>query len=224
MKRFTQFLTAAMLGAALMAEGAAQASSPSATYVVPSVVDFFPDAATATSVRIEGAFFSYQTGGSYGAPACGYMYFSCPAGSEKMCRMQWTEIKNAIGQPSCQGFGPQSTVSKATLRSLGTPLGTPDLWDLGIGITPGQFVGGQCAPAQALKCSAPATSDMAGSLDMAGGGGNPPNPPVTPPGSSGCTLGGATGRTEGGSWIVLQGLTAVALAWGVIRQRRRRTR
>lgn len=175
-RRLTAALATSLLGLLASPAGASQ---PSAMYSVPRQLDFFPDEASATRVVIHGAFFFYQTGGSYGAPSCGYMHFTCPAGSEKMCRMQWADIKASIGQAQCVGFGPQSMVTKATLYSEGTPLGTPDTWDLGIGVTPGTFVGGQCAPAQALKCLTGSTPDMAGSIaDMA----SPADPPGPGPG------------------------------------------
>ena len=207
----------ALSGAAVVsAPSSALASNPAANYAVPTKLEFFPDESKATSVVIHGAFFFYQNGGSYGTPSCGYMYFSCPAGSETMCRMQWTDIKNAIGQPQCVGFGPQNMVSKATLRSEGTTPANPDTWDLGIGVSPGSFVGGQCAPAQALKCPLPPPPDMA----------TPPPapdmtvvPPPNPPGpgtNSGCSMGGAEGVVGGVGLLFASAVTAV------LRRRRRR--
>ena len=202
----------------IAASSPALASNPSATYVVPTKVELLPDAATANRAVIHGAFFFYQTGGSYGSPSCGYMYFQCPAGSEAMCRMQWNDINAAIGMPQCMGFGPQNTVSKAMLRSEGTALGNPDTWDLGIGITPGSFVGGQCAPAQALKCPLLPPPDMATpppAPDLAQVG--PPSPPPSGGGSaSGCTIGNAQGVLGGTSVFV-----ATVLA-SLLRSRRRR--
>ncbi len=196
----------------------AWASNPAANYAVPSKLDFFPDEAKATSVVIHGSFFFYQNGGTYGAPSCGYMYFRCPVGSETMCRMQWTDIKNAVGMPQCVGFGPQSMVSKATLRSEGTALANPDTWDLGIGISPGSFVGGQCGPAQALKCPLPPPPDMTTPpppvADMTVV--PAPNPPGPGTSGSGCSMAGTEG-VVGGVGLLLT--TAIA---SVLRRRRRR--
>ena len=199
----------------------AHASNPSANYTVASKLEFFPDEAKATSIVIHGSFFFYQNGGTYGAPACGYMYFACPAGSETMCRMQWADLKGSIGQPYCMGFGAQNMVSKATLRAAGTPLGNnPDTWDLGIGVSSGSYVGGQCAPAQALKCGLPATPDMAGTVDP-----TPDlamavvNPPILPKDDSklagGCAVAGAQGAAGGA-------LFAFATAMAALVRRRRR--
>ena len=117
-KLFGTALLALSCAAVVSAPSSALASNPAANYAVPTKLEFFPDESKATSVVIHGAFFFYQNGGSYGTPSCGYMYFSCPAGSETMCRMQWTDIKNAIGQPQCVGFGPQNMV-----RATSTPSG-----------------------------------------------------------------------------------------------------
>ena len=166
-----------VLAASLIAAAAApaRASSPCAIYVVPSQIDFFPDEANATSVAIHGAFFFWQNGGTYNAPACGYMYFACPRGSEAMCRMQWQDIKAGIGGTACEGFGSQSVMTKATLRTEGTPLGSPDTWDLGLGVTQGFYVDGKCDPAKMLKCKLASPPDMAMSSkpDLA----TPPPPP-----------------------------------------------
>ena len=156
------FVTASVGALASLAPlGVAHASAPTGVYVVPTRLDFSPDQATATRVVIHGAFFVMDKGGTYGTPSCGVMTFQCAAGSEAMCRMQWNEIAGAIGQQFCEGFGTWNMVSSAKLYSEGAALGTPDTWDLGMGISPGSYVGGQCAPALALKCPLAAPPDMA---------------------------------------------------------------
>lgn len=147
--------------------GVARASTPNAIYVYPSRVDLLPDEASATQVVIHGAFFFWMKDFSYGAPACGYMYFQCPAGSEAMCRMQWKDIKNTIGGTTCAGFGPQQMTTTATLRAPGTPLAKPDTWDLGIGVSQGVWVDGKCDAAKQLGCKAPPPPDMAMVADLA---------------------------------------------------------
>lgn len=197
----------------------AVASSPTSSYVVPSKLEFFPDEAKATSVVIHGGFFFYQTGGSYGAPSCGYMYFQCPAGSETMCRMQWTDIKNAIGMPQCMGFGQLNMTTKATLRKEGVAPTNPDTWDLGIGVSTGSFVGGQCAPAQALKCPLPAPPDLAApTVDMT----TPPAADMTTSGPTGGGSGSSSGCAVTGAESALSGLLLLATACGAALLRRRK--
>ena len=109
----------------------ARASLPTAVYTVPAKVELLPDEANATRVVLHGAFFFRNSGNTgYDAPACGYMYFQCQAGQEVMCRMQWQDLKSAVGQQYCAGFGSQRMPTTAPLRTEGTALASPDPWDL----------------------------------------------------------------------------------------------
>jgi hypothetical protein len=133
----------------------AAASDPNSIYTVPTAVEILPDDATGTRVVIGGAFFflSSPMTFTYGEPKCGYMSFQCPAGKEVMCRMQWLDLRKAIGGTFCAGFGTLNMVSSATVR--GDRGGTPDPWDLGMGISLGSYVDGKCMKARALNCAAP---------------------------------------------------------------------
>src|SRR4029077_16691926 len=132
----------------------AAASYPNSTYVVPSLVELQPSDDAATRVVIHGAFFQLtsDTAATYSAPRCGVMYFACVAGQEAMCQMQWKELRDAVsGTPQfCEGFGSWNVLSVATVRDEGAPLGTPDGWDLGMGISQGVYVDGKCGPAMQL--------------------------------------------------------------------------
>ena len=114
----------------------ALASNAVGVYVAVSRVDMMPDATTATSVVIHGAFTLLRADGSYSSPQCGQMYFQCPAGSETMCRMQWQDV-GRLGTMTgvCAGFGAMNMVSTATIRLEGSALAGPDTWDLGIGVS-----------------------------------------------------------------------------------------
>jgi hypothetical protein len=162
----------------LLAPFAARASDPSAIYSVPTRVEILPDDASGTRVVISGAFFFLKGGGTYAydEPRCGYLSFQCPAGKELLCRMQWLDLRKAIGLPYCAGFGTLNTVSTATLHTDRGSLGAPDPWDLGIGITQGMYVDGKCAPALQRSCAL-ALPD-AGTPDAATA---PPDSAATPP-------------------------------------------
>ena len=153
-------------------------------YVAASRVDTMPSDADATSVVIHGAFIFLQADGSYTAPQCGYMYFVCAAGSETMCRMQWKDVRTISTFASqCAGFGALRVVATATLRAEGTPLASPDTWDLGIGVTSGISIGGQCQPAKVLSCPLPTGSGGAGGTGGGGAGPAPAGPaPAAPAG------------------------------------------
>ena len=147
----------ALSGACLLGTlGAAHASDPVGTYVVPTRVDLLPNDTTPTQVAIHGAFFQISANGSatYGAPTCGMMYFACKAGDETLCRMQWSEIGQRVTPTptTCAGFGALNSVPSAHIRQEGSALTSPDDWDLGIGIAIGVYVDGKCDPARALKC------------------------------------------------------------------------
>ncbi|HET6279883.1 MAG TPA: hypothetical protein VFH73_02925, partial [Polyangia bacterium] len=139
----------------------ALASNPVSFYSVPTKVDLLPNAASATEVVIHGAFIGLGTNATYGDPRCGVMYFKCAAGQEAMCRMQWQDIRGYVTDTTmtCAGFGALNMVSTAKIRDEGAPLGTPDAWDLGMGITPGMYVEGKCSPAHKLSCTAAQAAD-----------------------------------------------------------------
>jgi hypothetical protein len=140
-----------------MAPLAAEASDPNSIYTVPTEVQILPDDATGTRVVIGGAFFLLSSPATftYGEPRCGYMSFQCPAGKELMCRMQWLDVRKAIGAGYCAGFGTWGMVSTATLHPDRGGLATPDPWDLGMGISVGYSVDQKCPKALMLKCAAP---------------------------------------------------------------------
>jgi len=123
------------------------------------------------------------------------MYFQCPAGSETMCRMQWQDV-GRLGTMTgvCAGFGAMNVVSTATIRLEGSALAGPDTWDLGIGVSYGSSIGGQCQPAKALSC--PLSSGGGGAGGGAGGatatGGG-----AGGTGAGGATATGGTGETTG---------------------------
>lgn len=226
---------------AVLAAPLARASAPTAIYVYPSRVDFFPDQANATRVAIHGAFFFYQNGGAYSKPACGYMFFQCQPGMETMCRMQWDEINKAIGGQTCEGFGAMNMMTTATLRTEGTPLGNPDVYDIAMGVSPGFFVSGQCQPAQQLSCPGAATKPdmaMAAPVDMAqapadlamqqtpadmGAAANPdltqPGTTPKPSGCGSCAAGGRPAQPGNGNLALLSALFSFGM---LLRLRRRR--
>jgi hypothetical protein len=212
----------------------AAASEPSSIYTVPTEVEILPDEASGTRVVIAGSFFFLTTpmGFTYGEPQCGYMSFQCPPGKEVMCRMQWQDIRK-IGPSFCAGFGTLGMLSAAHVHADRASLGTPDPWDLGLGISTGQYVDGKCPKALALACALAApdagvadaavveSTDVGSSRDLALVDA-PPGPDSavpaadaafapTPAKPSGCAFGG----TGGGASSLL-----VLLAW--LRRARRR--
>jgi hypothetical protein len=197
MTRLACLRVAVLTGALLtgLAARPAVASNAVGVYVAASRVDMMPDAATATSVVIHGAFTLLRADGTYAPPQCGQMYFQCPAGSETMCRMQWQDV-GRLGTMTgvCAGFGAMNVVSTATLRLEGSPLAGPDTWDLGLGVSYGSSIGGQCQPAKALSCPlAPGSGGTGGSGTGGSGAGG------SGAGGSGAGGSGAGGTGAGGA-------------------------
>jgi len=162
-------LTALVSLAALAFARSAAASYPCSTYVVPSLVELQPSDDAATRVVIHGAFLQLtsDTTMSYGDPRCGVMSFACVAGQEAMCRMQWKELRDAVATPQfCAGFGSWNVLSVATVYDEGAPLGSPDPWDLGMGIAQGVYVDNKCPPARQLVCP-PSAGDGGAMTDAA---------------------------------------------------------
>jgi hypothetical protein len=183
----------------------AAASNPVSFYTVPTKVELRPDEASATEVVIHGAFFALTTATTYGDPRCGVMYFKCAAGQEAMCRMQWQDIRGYVANAStCAGFGTNNMVGTAKIRDEGASLGTPDAWDLGMGVTPGVSVDNKCPPAHKLSCTA-AQPDGGTGADTAGGTGGAMGTGGAP-GTGGAT--GTGGRTGTGGATGSGGATA----------------
>src|SRR6185369_9561856 len=103
-RRSLSFLlsTLACAGGVMGSAGTVEASDPFALYVVPSKVDLLPGDADATQVVIHGVFLQLTapattSGPVYTTPRCGKMYFQCPTGKEELCRLQWEDIRRAVG-------------------------------------------------------------------------------------------------------------------------------
>ena len=173
-----------------LAAGSAAASDPFALYAVPTAVELLPNDADATRVVIHGSFLFLTVPGTsavYGDPKCGAMYFQCTPGEEDLCRMQWRDLRNAVGGTYCAGFGTLNMLSAATLRQEGAPLIGPDKWEMGMGVAMASYLGGECPKALALKCAKPSLDGGAPDAPLGGSGG------VN--GSGGASgLGGAGGR------------------------------
>ncbi len=176
----------AFAGATTVASDAI-ASEPMSVYSVPSKVVLLPNEVNPTQVLISGSFLFLKSSTvmSYSEPTCGTMYFECKPGESTLCRMQWNEIRTRIGKPSCVGFGQKNSISTAMVRPSGAAMGSPFPWDIGMGISTGVYVDGQCPKAVVAQCGA--------SID---GG---VTPPLVDAGVGGSASGGTTGTARGGT-------------------------
>lgn len=96
-----------VLGASTLAAGPAQASDVHGFYAAVTRVMQEP-AADPKEIWIFGAFAvsgDFGTGDDYTERATGYLRFSCPAGQDAVCKLEWKDIAAAAGTVNCVGFG-----------------------------------------------------------------------------------------------------------------------
>lgn len=199
----------------------AEASDSVGVYAAIRKVKFEPDATSPTRVRVCGAFaLANVNNASYFAPVAGYMYYSCTAGKEALCKMQWGELANASVTKKCVGYGQRrdsnfNPANNGTIHKPTEQPGTPDVYPIELGvIMPTTTDSQQVCPAaiaatvDTTPCEdAPATADMASpgpAQDLSAPATNP-----TSPGGKSCAYGQ---RSTGGAGTLLGGLMLLALA------------
>jgi len=127
----------ALLASALTFSGLARAESTEETpakrpvgaiAAIESVV-FEPNEKDATRVRILGAFRVYRSEtNDYASAQVGYMYFTCPAGSETECRTQWHAFAEGARALHCVGYGWDTP--PGSVRAADEPSSSPDAYVL----------------------------------------------------------------------------------------------
>jgi hypothetical protein len=99
-----------VLGAATLPAGTARASDVSGFYAAVTRVMQEPPA-DPKEIWIFGAFAAsgdFGTGDDYTQRSAGYLRFSCPAGQDAVCKLEWKDIAAAAGTANCVGFGIRS--------------------------------------------------------------------------------------------------------------------
>jgi hypothetical protein len=223
---FTPLVAAAVLCAA----APASASDQLGVYAVVRKVKFEPgpNVTDAVRVRLCGAFaLANINNGSYFGPASGYMYYTCPAGQEALCRMQWQEMMAASTNGKCVGYGQRRDTSgnaanNGRIRPPSEAVTGPDSYPVGMGMVtvsnPSVEAANLCAAAGAASVDPkpcedpppdmavpPPSPDMASTTGGSGSGG-------------GCSM-AATGTASAGLLSLLLGTSALVSA-----RRRRRGR
>src|SRR4051812_34376557 len=133
MKRLTAGLV--MLGACLALSVALRASDMVGIYGIVEKVVLEPSDTAPQRIQVWGAFALAELKGStYQAPQRGYLYYTCPAGQESICRNEWADLKSVAGKNAVVGFGmrykPTGRVRKADERAA-----SPDPYPIEMGIT-----------------------------------------------------------------------------------------
>lgn len=143
---------------ALAAGAVAHASDPVGIYAIVEKVVFEPNENAPMRVQVWGAFSqadSRNNNDEYGPAAAGYLYFTCPAGKEQVCRNEWSDLKGMAGQGTGVAFGgrfePVSRVRKAN-----EPPASPDPYPIRMGVVKMSGRGQQPAIVAKLKAALPA--------------------------------------------------------------------
>jgi hypothetical protein len=96
-----------VLGVCAMAAVTLRASDMVGVYAVVEKVLLEPGDAAPQRIQIWGAFAlsDQKSGSTYGPAQRGYLYYSCPAGRETVCRKEWEDLKAVAGKDTGVGFG-----------------------------------------------------------------------------------------------------------------------
>ena len=112
------------------------ASDPMGVYAVIQKVVLEPNEAEPSRIQVWGAFAlsdGQARSDAYGAPQVGYVYLTCPAGQERVCRNEWADLKAVAGKRIGVGFGgrynPTGRVRKATEQPA-----SPDAYPIRMGV------------------------------------------------------------------------------------------
>jgi hypothetical protein len=83
-----------------------RASVPIGVYAMVEKVVLEPNDTQPQRIQIWGAFaVADRTPAGYGPAQRGYLYYSCPAGQETICRNEWNDIRSMAGRDELIGFG-----------------------------------------------------------------------------------------------------------------------
>jgi len=96
-----------VLGACALTAVTLRASDMVGVYGVIEKVVLEPADAAPQRIQIWGAFAlsDGQRGSNYGPAQRGYLYYTCPAGQEAICRREWDDLEAVAGKDTGVGFG-----------------------------------------------------------------------------------------------------------------------
>jgi hypothetical protein len=146
---------AAAIAAALAAGAVAHASDPVGIYAIVEKVVFEPDEKAPVRVQVWGAFAqadSRNNNDEYGPAAAGYLYFTCPAGREQVCRNEWSDLKSMAGQGVGVAFGGRFEPA-SRVRKTSEPPASPDPYPIRMGVVKMSDRGQQPALVARLKAA-----------------------------------------------------------------------
>ena len=112
------------------------ASDPMGVYAIVQKVVLEPNESEPVRIQIWGAF-ALSDGQArsdiYGAPQVGYVYYSCPAGQERVCRNEWADLKSVAGKGVGVGFGGRYNPTGRVRKTAEQPA-APDVYPIKMGV------------------------------------------------------------------------------------------
>jgi hypothetical protein len=130
-----RILAAAVAGACLAASIPLYASDFTGVYAVVDKVVFEPSERAPARVQVWGAFAlsDGQRGSNYKPAEKGYMYFTCEAGKESICRKEWADFQSVAGKDVGVGFGYRYSATGRVRKASETP-SSPDVYPIQAGV------------------------------------------------------------------------------------------
>lgn len=124
-----------VLGACAMTSVTLRASDFVGVYAVIEKVVLEPSDAAPQRIQIWGAFArsDRRSGSTYGPAERGYLYYTCPAGQETVCRREWEDLKSVAGKDTGVGFGERYS-DPGRIRKADEKPATPDVYPIARGV------------------------------------------------------------------------------------------
>jgi hypothetical protein len=134
-----------------------RASDPIGVYALVQKVVLEPSESEPLRVQVWGAF-ALSDGKSrsdtYTAPEVGYVYYSCPAGQERVCRNEWADLKSVAGKSIGVGFGGRYNATGRVRKASEQPA-SPDVYPIRMGVVRMGGVHEQSSVIAQLKAALP---------------------------------------------------------------------
>jgi hypothetical protein len=124
-----------VFGACALAAVTLRASDFVGVYTVVQKVVLEPSDAAPERIQIWGAFAlsDGKRGSGYGEAQRGYLYYSCPAGQQTVCRREWADLQSVAGKDIGVGLGGRY-VETGRVRPADQKPSSPDVYPIERGI------------------------------------------------------------------------------------------
>ena len=120
------------------------ASDPVGVYAVVEKIVLEPSDAAPQRIQIWGAFSlaEKRNNDDYGPAQRGYLYYSCPAGQDSVCRSEWADLQSVAGKNTGIGFGGRFK-ELGRVRKADEKVASPDTYPIQLGVV--RMTGGRAS-------------------------------------------------------------------------------